>query len=148
MLIIGVGNEERQDDGVGLLVARNLKPMKGVTVAESSGEITQLMELWEGSSHVIAIDALSSGGAAGTIMRFEAHREPLPTEEFHSSTHSFSLPEAIELARAMGQLPEWFLVYGIEGSIFAMGRELSPQLEKAKTALTEEITALCMKHHS
>jgi hydrogenase maturation protease len=47
------------------------------------------------------------------------------------STHAFGVAEAIELARALGQLPARFLVYGIAGKNFTAGCELSLAAEKA-----------------
>ena len=46
----------------------------------------------------------------------------LPAELFRASTHHFGLAEAVELARAVGQLPERLVVFGIEGASFGRGR--------------------------
>jgi len=151
-LVIGIGNEYRQDDRIGLLVARQLKQkhLPQVQVAESSGEVTELMELWEGMDRVIAVDALSSGAKAGALRRFEAHHSPLPTEDFRYSTHAFTLGEAIELARALGSLPSQMVVYGIEGKNFAAGEDLSPEVAGVQEKIVEEILKEipCTKPHS
>jgi hydrogenase maturation protease len=69
ILVIGVGNEYRRDDAVGLIVARRLRELspRNVTVIEESGEGTNLMESWTGADMVILIDAASSGARPGTI---------------------------------------------------------------------------------
>jgi hydrogenase maturation protease len=41
------------------------------------------------------------------------------------STHVFGVAEAIELARALRQLPPVLVVYGVEGATFEMGAGLS-----------------------
>jgi hydrogenase maturation protease len=132
-LLLGVGNEFRGDDGVGIIVARRLRARSPVnlTILEASGEGAALMEAWKGASCVIVIDATRSGSAPGTIHRFDAHAEPLPTRFFHYSTHAFSVAEAVELARALNQLPPQLIVYGIEGKIYTAGEGLSPEVEKA-----------------
>ena len=132
-LLIGVGNEFRGDDGVGIIVARRLRASKpaNLTILEASGEGAALMEAWKDASHVIVIDATRSGSAPGKIHRFEAHTEPLPSRFFHYSTHAFSVAEAVELARALNQLPPQLIVYGIEGRNFTAGEGLSPEVEKA-----------------
>lgn len=141
--IIGIGNDFRRDDAAGLVVARALKARApaGCEVLEASGEGTQLMELWKDAEAVILIDALQSGHSPGAIRRFEAHRETLPARSFRYSTHAFSLGEAIELARALGQLPARVLVFGIEGRDFSAGEGLSEEVAAAAQALAEEISA-------
>ncbi len=72
------------------------------------------------------------GPSRGAVFRFEAHLEPLP-EKFRSpaSSHGWGLAEAIELARALNQLPPRLIVYGIEGKSFDLGLGLSREAKKA-----------------
>jgi hydrogenase maturation protease len=132
-LIIGVGNEFRGDDGVGIAVVRQLleEIPPHITIIEASGEGAALMEAWKEYSRVFVVDGTFSGSPPGTIHRFEAHQEPLPTQFFHYSTHAFSVAEAVEMARALGQLPPELIVYGIEGNTFRAGEGLSPEVEEA-----------------
>jgi len=50
-----------------------------------------------------------------------------------------SVAEAIELARALGQLPPKLVVYGIEGKDFSAGVGLSPEVEGRIAELTERV---------
>jgi hydrogenase maturation protease len=140
-LIIGIGNEYRRDDAAGLIVARRLRKLvpNEINIIEQSGEGAVLMETWKGAENVVLIDAVHSGAAPGTIFRFKAHAQPLPTKFFHYSTHAFSIAEAIELARALKQLPPSLVVYGIEGKSFAAGVGLSAEVEKAVREVAERI---------
>jgi hydrogenase maturation protease len=142
IFVIGVGNEQRGDDGIGLLVARRLRAsnLPGVTVLESSGEGAALMEAWKGARRIFLVDAVCSGLAPGTVRRFAAHDRPLPARPFaHTSTHAFGLVEALELARALGQLPPQVIVYGIEGGTFAPGAPLSPEVAQAAEKVARQI---------
>jgi hydrogenase maturation protease len=67
--IIGIGNEYRQDDGVGVFAARKLRELlpPGINVREESGEGARLMDAWDGFSCVILIDAVNTGGRPGEI---------------------------------------------------------------------------------
>ena len=132
-LIIGIGNEYRGDDAVGLIVARRLNERlaDSVKVIEQSGDGAALMAAWRGAETVIIFDAVMSGAAAGTIHRFDVSAQPLPKSGFRCSTHAFGVAEAIELARALGELPRSLMVYGIEGKNFAAGVGLSPEVERA-----------------
>lgn len=149
VIIIGIGNEYRSDDAVGLLVARtiNQKQLPSVTVKEASGEGTSLMDAWQGFENVILVDAVSSGAKPGTFFRIRANEESVPKKFFHYSTHAFSIAEAVELARAMNTLPPNVMVYGIECANFAAGINLSSVVKEAAgwviENIIEEIEAIC-----
>jgi hydrogenase maturation protease len=151
IVIIGVGNEYRSDDGAGIAVARRLRALftSGVTILEESGEGAALMQAWQGASWVMLVDAVHSGASPGTIHRLDARAAPMPTGFFHYSTHAFSVAEAVELARSLDQLPAHLVVYGIEGANFAAGVELSPAVEQAVEVVVErlaqEVQAVLMR---
>jgi hydrogenase maturation protease len=132
--VIGLGNEWRGDDGVGLEVARR------VGGRQLPGEPIALVGALAGGDEVVLVDAVSSGAEPGTIFRFEAGEERLPAPLFGaSSTHALGLAEALELARSLGQLPRRVLVYGVEGERFDYGTGLSPSVAEAADRLTEEV---------
>ena len=140
-LIIGLGNEYRRDDAVGLVVARRLRQAapKSVRVLEETGEGASLLESWQDADAVILIDAVQSGAAPGTLHRLDAHAQPMAKEFFRFSTHAFGLAEAVELARALGRLPPRLIVYGIEGKSFEAGVGLSPEVEAAAGVVVERV---------
>ena len=139
--IIGVGNEFRGDDGVGITVARRLRERiaGGVTIIEQSGDGTALMELWKGAEAVILVDAIHSGAAPGTVHRLDAGVAEIPSRFFHYSTHGFGLVEAVQLARTLNQMPERLIVYGIEGKNFRAGGALSAEVEEASAVVAVRI---------
>lgn len=146
IVIIGIGNAFCGDDAVGLIVARMLreKPLLGVRVIEAGGDATTLVELWKDADAVILIDAVRSGARPGTIYRIEAHAEPIPTSFARHSTHAFGAAEAIELARALDQLPSRLILFGIEGHNFDAGADLSPEVEiAARNVVTRISRELC-----
>jgi len=141
-LVIGVGNAFRGDDGVGLIVAQQLRALAldGVVVLGQSGEGTALVEVWGDAAQVIVVDAVSSGSEPGIIHRYEATGQPLPALFSGGSTHAFGLAEAIELARSLDRLPDQLVVYGVEGKAFELGTGLSPVVEAAAGSLVELIS--------
>lgn len=140
-LIIGVGNEYRRDDGVGVEIARRIDELNlpSVRAIAHSGEGASLLERFGEADLVIIIDATQSQTSPGTISYFDASSGPVPSGFFNYSTHAFSVAEAIEMARALGQLPTRLLVYGIEGSNFAMGVGLSEAVLSAAIEVLEKI---------
>ena len=139
ILVIGVGNEYRSDDAVGLAVARRLRQLslENVTVIEETGDGADLMESWKGADTIIIVDAAYSGAKPGTIHCIDTRAEQIPRGLLHYSTHAFSVGEAVELARVMGQLPPHILVYGIEGERFEEGMELSGAVRESVGAVVE-----------
>jgi hydrogenase maturation protease len=130
IVLIGVGNPFRGDDGVGRVVVRRLRAgvPPGVIVMEETGDGAELLSAWEGAECVILVDAVQSGASPATLHRLDARNEKLPAWFSHASTHAFGVGEAIELARGMGDLPPTLIVYGIEGLDFSPGTELSPEV--------------------
>lgn len=141
VLVIGVGSVYRSDDGIGIFVAQQLRTQvpSGVTILEQSGEGTALLESWNGFDAVIVVDAVRSEASPGTIYRLEANTDPIPKGFFHYSTHTFSVAEGIQLARALELLPVRLIVYGIEGHTFARGVGLSNAAEQAAASVITQI---------
>lgn len=142
-LVIGIGNLYRSDDAVGLVVARRIKALNParLTVVEQSGEGAALLAAWQDAPSVIVVDAMNSGAEPGTVLRFDALKQPLASRTFYYSTHAFSLAEAVGLARALGQLPQRLIVYGVEGKSFAPGEGLSAEVAQAAVTVIERLLA-------
>jgi hydrogenase maturation protease len=141
IIVIGIGNEFRGDDAAGLLVVRRLKKRQpgGVEFLEQNGEATALMETMSLAGTVILVDAVQSGAEAGQIHRYDASEQAMPAQFLRCSTHNFSVHDAIEMARALGNLPTRLMVYGIEGSHFEPGAELSPAVHSAVMEAAQRI---------
>jgi hydrogenase maturation protease len=151
VLIIGIGNEFRRDDGAGIAVARALKALAlpGVEVCERSGEGTDLIASWSERPLVFVVDAVSSGSRVGSVHRFElgAGGELVPalppSHIFRGTSHQIGLGEAIELGRVLGQVPSRLVIYGIEGAEFRDGVGLSDPVAKAVSDVVERIAREC-----
>jgi len=148
-MIIGIGNEFRHDDGVGIAVARALRSQvpEGVAVLERGGEGTDLIAAWSGADLVIAIDAVSSGEPAGTIHRYQVDAvsaDSLPTAGiFRGTSHQIGLGEGIALGKLLGMLPTRMIVYGIEGQTYGDGVALSPAVQHAVGDVVSRILVDC-----
>ncbi len=127
ILIIGVGNEYRSDDGLGVCIARELARRVGpdVRCVEASGEGTSLIAAWRDVAHVFLVDAVSSKAPVGTLHRVDAVRDNIPKKMFASSSHQFGVAEAVAMSKELNQLPETLILYGIEAESFEPGVGLS-----------------------
>ena len=145
-VIVGAGNAFRKDDGAGLATARRLR-------GALPGDIRVLAE---GRRFRLAARRLAGrrrgrrhrchlvGSEPGTIRRYDAHERPLPSVFSRSSTHSFGVAEAVELARALGRLPARVVVFGIEGRDFTPGEGLSPDVDAAVDEVVRRVTEEAM----
>ncbi len=144
VLVIGVGNPTRGDDGAGREVARRLRQsnLPHVRVLETEGEATALLSLMEGAAVVFLIDACVSGAPAGSIRRIDLSNSDLPEAGFGLSSHGFGLAEAIALGKALGSLPPQCVIYALEAESFELGTPLS---ESMSEAIDAAVVALCQE---
>ena len=143
MIVIGIGNVDRCDDGAGRSVARRLRGRlpAHIAITELDGEATSLLALLDGADAAILIDACLSDSVPGTVQRFDAAQSPLPSARFNLSTHGLGLAEAIELARSRGQLPPSCVVYAIEAGSLEQGRTLTAAVAAAVDIVATRVQA-------
>ena len=141
ILLIGIGNEYRCDDCVGLYVIRALRERKlpKTVIVESNGDGAELIEMFGSVKMAILIDAVSSGGIPGTIYQYDAQKQPVPLQLSFQSTHAFGVGEAIELARVLEKLPPTLIVYAIEGENFSAGIGLTSKVEQAAKKVIDQV---------
>jgi hydrogenase maturation protease len=140
MLLIGVGNKMRGDDGVGVWVAEQVAHQHPtIRTRILSGEGAGVIDALAGESRVVLVDATRSGKPAGSIGRIDAIAQQLPSGLFNYSSHAFGVAEAIEMARVLGQLPVDLTIYGVEGGSFAAGEGLSAEVLQAAKSIVIDI---------
>jgi hydrogenase maturation protease len=147
VLVVGIGNELRADDGAGLEVVRALAADElpaGVRLRELRGEALDLIELWTGADSAIVIDSVCSGVRPGVLHRLDASSHPLPAQLAQTSSHAVSLSGTIELARSLNRLPPVVVVFGIEGSQFGLGAPLSEGVRQAIPVATRAVVREAM----
>lgn len=130
LVVIGVGNPDRADDGLGPLVIARLGSLPDTRVISLSRDAFGIIEQWTGAEEVVLIDAaaVTSGPGPGRIHRIDLSVDELPCELGLSSTHAFGLAEAISLARALDRLPKSVIVYAVEGVCFDVGAPMTPEV--------------------
>lgn len=133
IIVLGIGNSDRADDGVGARVAARLagRLPAEVTLVVRSGDILALVEDWASCDALVCVDAASPMGQPGRIYRFEAADGELPEGATLTSSHAFGLAEAIALARELQALPETVVIYTVEGACFDGGAPMTPQVVAA-----------------
>ena len=96
-VLVAIGQAMAGDDGVGLVVARELA-RRGMTVREST-DASVLLSLLEEGRRVVLIDAVVGGGEPGDVLRLESGA--LDSGAQPLSSHGVGVAQAIELARVL-----------------------------------------------
>ena len=118
MRIIGLGNDHRGDDAAGLIAAHRLRRL-GFDAREHRGDLLALLDQMIGTAELVIVDAVVTGAAPGAIHYWDGRRLPPEAVGTRSSTHSFSLGDAIRRAGSLDRLPARVRVIGIEAADFA-----------------------------
>ena len=149
-MVIGIGNADRGDDGVGHEVIRLLsgRAPPDVALLRLSGEATLLLDRLQDADAAYVIDAAASGAAPGTVHRFDVAAGALPVGHEATCSHGLGLAQAIELARALDALPRRCVVYAIEGQGFTIGAPLASAVARAATSVAEQLLCELMRGNS
>jgi hydrogenase maturation protease len=146
-LILGLGNPNLTDDGVGIHVVRGLGagPLPpGVTCAEASVGGLRLLSAISGYERVILVDAIQTPeGRPGDIYRLHPH--DLKTPRHVGSAHDLSLTGALKLGRSLGMsLPEdraiTIIAVQVE-DVLTWGEECTPPVAAAIPRAVEAVLA-------
>ncbi|MDQ3973990.1 MAG: hydrogenase maturation protease [Actinomycetota bacterium] len=150
VLVAGVGNLLRGDDGFGVAVAQRLQELSlgpSVRVVETGiGGIHLVQELFDRADALVVIDAVDRGREPGTVMIIEpdvddVHAMPdLQRWDFLADMHYTKPAQALMLAKALKVLPERFLMVGCQPlDAKRVGEGLSPAVEAAVHVAVEEV---------
>ncbi|MQS17144.1 hydrogenase maturation protease [Streptomyces kaniharaensis] len=147
IVVIGVGNEYRHDDGVAVAVLAELAAEGLATdrLTLCDGEPTRLMELWEGADLAVVVDAVHSHpGEPGRIHQVTVDADhlladPLADDDAAVGTHGLGLGHAVALAAALAKLPRELLIVAVEGADFSIGEGLSPAVADAVPRAVAEV---------
>ena len=152
VVVIGIGNEFRRDDGVGPEVLSRLReqaaasapaagPVRADTVqwVSSDGEPASLVEAWTGAVLAVVVDAiLADRPTPGRLHRLVLDRPASPGIR-QVSSHGLGLDEAIGLARALDRMPGRLIIHAVEAADVGHGVGFSPAVAAAVAPLTAAV---------
>lgn len=146
LAIIGCGNLNRSDDGVGVLVAQHLQryliehPAPNIRVYDCGTGGMEVMFQARGCTELIIIDASCSGSEPGAVFEVPGD-ELVELPEPGYSLHDFRWHHAIASGRKIfpSEFPLDVTVYLIEAANLDFGWELTPIVEKAVNIVCEKI---------
>ena len=139
VLVAGVGNTLRGDDGFGPAVTELLTNLpEGAEVIETgTGGIALLQELMVGCSGLILIDAVERGAEPGTVF----YIEPEVENGVHvPDVHLANPARVLSMAKTMGVLPARVVIIGCQPlDTEELCQGLSPPVQRALAIAVHKI---------
>ena len=138
-IVIGIGNDFRRNDGVGLAVAQQIaeRDLPGVRVVSGITEPAALLEAWSGASRAVVVDAVTGANSApGRIRRWTG--PDLETTAVVSS-HALGLAQTCALGQAFDRMPAVLVVFTVDVVDTNHGIGLTPAIEAAVPELVDLI---------
>ena len=146
VVVIGIGNEYRRDDGAGPAVIGQLRGLvpAGIELVITDGEPVRLLEAWTGAVLAVVVDAVCAEPShPGRIHRFVVDQPAGAARP--ASSHGFGLDDAIGLALALDRMPGRLIVHAIEAADLTQGIGLTPpvaaSVRAVATAILDDIGA-------
>lgn len=157
ILIAGVGNVLKGDDGFGVRTLELLKALgdlpTGVAVFETGiGGIHLVQELGQGYDALIVLDAMDRGGAPGELYLVEpilpdiAGMSDRERRDFFADVHYATPMRAMSLAREIGVLPGIVRIIGCQPQdAETFGASLSPPVASSAKVAVDMVLDQCRR---
>lgn len=142
ILVLGLGNPLRRDDGLGgrviEMLAESKLPAQVVLIdgGTPGWGVTTFLQGW---SRVIVIDAADMGSMPGKWDRCQLDAVSLDVGSGHFSLHEPGLSEGLALGQALGTLPQDIVLYCVQPERTEEGIGLTPVVEAVLPELVENI---------
>jgi len=140
ILIIGIGNLLRRDEGIGVHVIERMEALElpdHVELLDIGTSTMDLISYLEGVRKLGVIDAMKAGGIPGTIYKCRPE-DLLPAEDGPISLHEIGLIETLDMAKKKG-LEMDTVIFGVEPKVLDWGMELSDEVKSKIPAIIEAV---------
>jgi len=133
VLVMGVGNILRRDDGFADAVLKELELRdlpETVELFDAGTSAIDLMDVFDGREHLIVLDAVRGGQPAGTLYRFspdQVESGALPM----NSLHQVGLLETLKIGELVDCKPKATVVIGAQPADTSLGIGLGPEIMQA-----------------
>lgn len=152
-LIIGYGNPDRQDDGVGWHILKNLAERLGYQIPEDPGAAIEIFDSIVDLNYNLQIypELAETISHYQRVCFVDAHTSDIPDEiswiklspEYEKSplTHHMSPKTVLSIAATIYHTQPEAILVSVRGYLFGFMRSLSPQTAKLAEEVTQRIWA-------
>lgn len=132
------------DDAAGVLVvqalARKYTFSQELAVVDGGTLGLDLLPHLEGVERLLVVDAVETGGPAGTVVRMSGDDIPLALAT-KVSPHQMGLKDLLLVADLQGHAPREMVLWGVQPGTIEMDMEPSPEVAEAVEILKEKVLA-------
>ena len=142
--MVGLGNPDRGDDGIGAIVASRLagRLPSDVAIVVRSGDMMSLIEDWARFRCAgMRGRRRADGGAWSHSPDRSGDWRTCHTSISTTSSHGFGIADAVGLARALQLAPRDIIVYAVEGCCFNGGAPMTAEVAAAAGEVADCIVA-------
>jgi len=133
IVIIGLGNPLRQDEGIAVRLIEELRPRfatrQDVHLVDIGTSGLRLLDELEGADAAIIVDCALMGEPPGIVVRFTRKEAETQRDSASISPHTGDLLRIVDLATDLGHCPDDLIFFGIEPAALGYDIGLSPALE-------------------
>jgi len=149
--VIGIGNPLRKDDGVGIVLLKQLQQRKkeypkNLEFIDGGTGGMKMLHLLARFQTVLIVDAVDFRGRPGEVRVFnlkEIQSQKIPAM---MSTHDSDFLNVLRLSQELKELPEILVIFGVQPQDVSHGMGLSKEMEMVLDTLylklQKEIQAL------
>ncbi|HEY2502955.1 MAG TPA: hydrogenase maturation protease [Mycobacterium sp.] len=132
IVVVGLGNSYRSDDGVGIAAAAALNDLAlpGVRVLTGIAEPMSLLDAWSSARLAVVIDAAVATPSVPGRIRRSTLGDVVDAPEGLSS-HRIDIGRTHALGQVLGRVPDALVVFTIEVAATGLGVGLTPQVAHA-----------------
>jgi hydrogenase maturation protease len=138
LVVVGCGNLNRSDDGLGVCVVQMLRETwgealpKGVKLFDAGTAGIEVMFQARGASALIIVDACRSGSEPGAVFRVPGTEIDTAHQPSYS-LHDFRWDHAVHAGRRIfgDAFPSDLMVYLVEAGSLELGTELTQSVQRA-----------------
>jgi hydrogenase maturation protease len=143
-LVLGIGNLVMSDDGIGVRVVQELATRyrfpAEVLVLDGGTLGLDLLPYLEGVDRLLIVDAVTTGGEPGNLVRLVGDDIPVVFAT-KLSPHQMGLQDLLAVSRLLGHEPVEMVLWGVHPASIEMAMELTP----AVAAQVEPLIDCCLQ---
>jgi hydrogenase maturation protease len=144
ILVLGLGNTLLRDEGVGVRVVERLQELyrfpENVQVVDGGTMGLDLMAYVEAADRLLVLDAVNTGGEAGTLAHLVGEQVPAFLS-LKVSPHQMGLSDLLAAAQLRDIYPDEVVLWGVQPGAIEVGLDLSPAVAARVDALVDRALA-------
>jgi hydrogenase maturation protease len=142
VVILGVGNTIRADEGVGVRVVEALERdyvlPEGVVAIDGGTSSMEMLDDLSSLDFLLVIDAINDSKSPGTLIRLAGDDVPVFFRR-NLSPHGIGLSDVLAALEFMGAQPQETLILGVQPLSMNLGTELTPSIAACVPQLVAQV---------